>query len=67
MKSWHKSMIEDINSYEKKDESGEILYFKDLGTTNKLKVGVQTRLELMSPYVDKWPQAMALGLAPSNL
>ena len=38
--------------------------FDALKTPQKIKLGVKTRLELMSPYIDKWPQAMALGLKP---
>ena len=41
--------------------------YQELGTTEKVRVGVKTRLLLMSPYIEKWPQAMALGLKPRNL
>ena len=36
--------------------------FDDLRIPKKIHFAVKTRLELMTPYIDKWPQAMALGL-----
>ena len=41
--------------------------FSDLSKTKRLEAGVKVRLQLMSPYIDKWPQAMALGLQPVNI
>ena len=63
MDQWLAQLQEDLSSYQKETEDG-IIGFKDLKNTEKVKVGVQTRLTLMSPYVKKWPQAMALGLKP---
>jgi len=40
--------------------------FADMSENQKLFTGIKLRLQLMSPYVDKWPQAMALGLQPQN-
>ncbi|EQC42336.1 hypothetical protein SDRG_00075 [Saprolegnia diclina VS20] len=34
--------------------------------TDRLKRGVQIRLQLLSPYLHVWPQAMALGALPQN-
>ena len=41
--------------------------FNDLRIPQKINFAVKTRLELLTPYIDKWPQAMALGLKPQNL
>ena len=41
--------------------------FNDLRIPQKINFAVKTRLELMTPYIEKWPQAMALGLKPQNL
>ena len=62
MDEWLKQMKEDIELFEDGDKK-----FGDLKTPEKIKLGIKTRLELMSPYIDKWPQAMALGLKPENL
>lgn len=58
MDLWLKQMKEDLIA--QNDQIG-------MNTGDKIKAGVKTRLMLMSPYIDKWPQAMALGLHPSNL
>ncbi|OQR84315.1 ubiquinone biosynthesis protein COQ9 [Achlya hypogyna] len=34
--------------------------------TDRLKRGVQIRLQLLAPYLHVWPQAMALGALPQN-
>ena len=56
MEEWTKQMREDLL-----EESHE---FNSLGTTKKVRMGIKTRLQIMSPYIDVWPQAMALGLKP---
>mmetsp|Transcript_6504 Transcript_6504/g.4627 ORF Transcript_6504/g.4627 Transcript_6504/m.4627 type:complete len:85 (-) Transcript_6504:295-549(-) len=33
----------------------------------RVRSGIKTRLELVIPYVDQWPQAIALGARPDNL
>ena len=63
---WLKAMKEDLSEYSTMDED-KVLTFKDLSTRDKLRVGVKTRLELMSPYIDVWPQAMLVGLRHPNL
>ena len=50
MDEWRKQMKEDILVYEDDD-----IKFQDLKTPQKIKLGVKTRLELMAPYIDKWP------------
>jgi len=35
-------------------------------TTEKLAAAVQMRLEMVLPYIDTWPQAMAVGALPQN-
>ena len=59
MEEWLRQTREDLL-----DESSE---FNTLGTTNKVKLGVKTRLKLIHPYINVWPQAMALGLKPQFL
>ena len=58
MDQWLSQMKEDVLEHEN---------FHELRIPEKIKLSVRTRLELMSPLVDKWPQAMALGLKPQNL
>ncbi|OQS07130.1 ubiquinone biosynthesis protein COQ9 [Thraustotheca clavata] len=38
----------------------------DFVATDRLKRGVQIRLQLLAPYLHVWPQAMALGALPQN-
>jgi ubiquinone biosynthesis protein COQ9 len=38
-----------------------------MGTTEKLRTAVQMRLQIASPLIAQWPQAMALGARPDNL
>ena len=66
MKQWLHDMTEDLNSYNELDSNGQLISFADLETHNQLRAGVKTRLQLMSPYVEKWPEAMALGLKHPN-
>ncbi len=37
------------------------------GTTNKVRAALKHRLELQSPFLATWHQAMALGAQPQNL
>ncbi|KAF1334756.1 Rpsu-divergently transcribed protein, partial [Globisporangium splendens] len=37
-----------------------------MSVTDRLKLGVRTRLEMLSPVLSTWPQAMALGALPQN-
>ena len=57
MEQWLQQMTEEVK--EKED-------FNELRIPQKINFAVKTRLELMTPYIDKWPQAMALGLKPQN-
>lgn len=69
---WLKQMRVDVERYHHKElnsETGEEtdVVFTDLDERQKIKVGVEKRLQVMSLYIDKWPQGMALGLRPENL
>jgi ubiquinone biosynthesis protein COQ9 len=64
---WMKEMREDLVDYTKMNEEELLVSFKDLSPQDKLKAGIRSRLEIMSPYVEVWPQAMLLGLKPTNL
>ena len=44
-------MKEDILVFEDNDGTK----FHDLKTPKKVRLGVKTRLEIMAPYIDKWP------------
>ena len=58
---YHKE-VEDEATGEKKE-----IKFEDLDQLDKIRVGIKRRLQEMTPYLDKWPQGMALGLKPQNL
>lgn len=69
---WLRQMKTDIGRYHQKrleQETGEEIDigFDDLEEKEKIKVGIQKRLQVMSLYIEKWPQAMAIGLRPENL
>ena len=66
MDEWLRQLQEELRLYKGARDEVEVPY-QELGTTEKVRVGVKTRLLLMSPYIEKWPQAMALGLKPRNL
>jgi rpsU-divergently transcribed protein len=57
MQTWLKQMREDL---EQKD-------MKEMKIRDRIHFGVKSRLSLVIPYQDVWPQAMALGLKPQNL
>ncbi|KAF8928699.1 ubiquinone biosynthesis protein COQ9, mitochondrial [Dissophora ornata] len=38
-----------------------------LGTQEKIKLGTLTRLGMIAPYVDRWPEALAIMGQPSNV
>ena len=40
---------------------------QDLTVQNRLIVAMQTRLSMLEPHVDTWPQALALRALPANL
>ena len=67
MDQWLDQMRNDLIDYTEtiKNYDGEgatkIVKFNELDTSQKLKLGLRTRLELMSPYEPKWGQAIALG------
>ena len=54
MQTWLKQMREDL---EQKD-------MKEMKIRERIHFGVKSRLSLVIPYQDVWPQAMALGLKP---
>ena len=65
-------MKADIERYKKKQVDSETQEeteksFYDLEEKQKIKVGVKKRLQVMSLYIDKWPQGMVIGLKPENL
>ncbi|KAF0695264.1 Aste57867_13906 [Aphanomyces stellatus] len=39
---------------------------EDLPVTDRLKRGIQLRLQILAPFIGVWPQAMALGALPQN-
>uniref|UniRef100_A0A7S3FXP4 Ubiquinone biosynthesis protein n=1 Tax=Strombidium rassoulzadegani TaxID=1082188 RepID=A0A7S3FXP4_9SPIT len=73
MDQWLEQTKEDLQSYsiEKPDLENvgatRDVPFAELDTQEMLFAGLKTRLQLMSPYIDKWPQAMVLGLKPQNV
>ena len=38
-----------------------------MNVSDRLKTGIRTRLSFVVPYLEKWPQAMYLGIDPKNL
>ncbi len=40
---------------------------EDMGVTDTIKCAIKARLMYMAPYIDTWPQAMSIGLMPTNL
>ncbi|KAG0365629.1 COQ9-domain-containing protein [Gamsiella multidivaricata] len=38
-----------------------------LGTKEKIKLGTLTRLGMIAPYIDQWPEALAIMGQPSNV
>ncbi|KAK3841897.1 MAG: rpsU-divergently transcribed protein, partial [Linnemannia gamsii] len=38
-----------------------------LGTKEKIKLGTLTRLGMIAPYVDRWPEALAIMGQPTNV
>lgn len=34
---------------------------------DRIHLGIKTRLSYVIPYLNKWPQAMYLGLSPNNV
>ncbi|KAF9909111.1 Ubiquinone biosynthesis protein coq9, mitochondrial [Linnemannia zychae] len=38
-----------------------------LGTQEKIKLGTLTRLGMIAPYIDRWPEALAIMGQPSNV
>lgn len=38
-----------------------------LSTSEKVRLGVLTRLGMIAPYVDRWPEALAIMGQPSNV
>ena len=38
-----------------------------LSTSEKVRLGVLTRLGMIAPYVDRWPEALAVMGQPSNV
>ena len=64
MDHWFSAMKDDLTAYKETVAGSDDLHFKDLETSKQLRVGVQTRLTLMSPYIKSWPQAMVLGMKP---
>lgn len=70
--AWLKQMKTDIFRYHKEVEDPETgekkeINFEDLDQLDKIRVGIKRRLQEMTPYIDKWPQGMALGLKPQNM
>lgn len=57
MKTWLKQMEEDLSANED---------LQNMSVREKIHLGIKTRLQLVVPYQDVWPQAMALGLQPRN-
>ncbi|TNV76848.1 hypothetical protein FGO68_gene6142 [Halteria grandinella] len=38
-----------------------------MNVSDRLKIGIKTRLSYVIPYIEKWPQAMYLGIDPKNI
>lgn len=38
-----------------------------MNVTARIQTGIKTRLSYVIPYLEKWPQAMYLGIDPRNL
>ena len=38
-----------------------------MDVSDRISSGIKVRLSYIVPYVNYWPQAMALGLKPSNI
>ncbi|KAK3808287.1 MAG: rpsU-divergently transcribed protein, partial [Benniella sp.] len=38
-----------------------------LGTQEKIRLGTLTRLGMIAPYIDRWPEALAIMGQPSNV
>jgi len=45
-------------------EDLEVKDIKEMKIRERIHFGVKTRLSLVLPYQEVWPQAMALGLKP---
>ena len=68
MDLWLKQMREDLLRTKQpplsESPNAAPIDFEDMDINDKLRLGIKTRLMSMAPYIDKWPQAMALGLHP---
>lgn len=38
-----------------------------LNVSQRIQIGIKTRLTYVIPYIEKWPQAIYLGLLPRNI
>jgi ubiquinone biosynthesis protein COQ9 len=45
----------------------KLLPLEEMGVTDTVKCAVKFRLLYMAPYINTWPQAMAIGALPPNL
>ena len=61
--------IEESKKYfeETLDENSTDRSDNTLSQTDKIKFATRKRLEMIEPYTDSWPQAMALGALPQNV
>ncbi|CDW88966.1 UNKNOWN [Stylonychia lemnae] len=57
MELWFQQMKQDL----------EKANLQEMNVTSRIQTGIKTRLSYVVPYLDKWPQAMYLGIDPKNL
>ncbi len=38
-----------------------------MNVTARVHTGIKTRLQLVQPYLEKWPEAMYIGIDPKNM
>ena len=48
-------------------EKMQAMDLESLRVNERVKAGIQARLEYLSQFQKQWPQAMAIGLMPNNV